>query len=68
MKPAEKLKRIKLISEKLYCENIDEMFTPNHCIELAQIFVERFEQFEDQFLKENPVKGSELEVLSMCVP
>lgn len=61
MKPAEKLKRIKLISEQIFIqENSRERF--NHiprvalaeaCITNAYNFVNVFEKFEVQFLKDN---------------
>lgn len=59
MKPAEKLKRIKLISEKLFVEYCIMMpFETDNAasaVHKAQVFVDFFEKFEEQFLKENGV-------------
>ena len=55
MSPAEKLKRVKLISEKLYIENyMGDYINPGDCIGAALKFVEEFENFEDGYLKDNP--------------
>lgn len=69
MKQAEKLKRIKLISEELF---IHEVFVrsdksligsdsvkeaANVSIIIAKIFVDEFEKFENEFLKEHEVKN-----------
>jgi hypothetical protein len=59
MKTSEKLKRIKLISEKLFVENAHKF--PQYkteqiaqlAIKDAHIFVLTFEMFEDKFLSEN---------------
>lgn len=66
MKPAEKLKRIKLISEKMFCEfGLDVIREPDDhslmtisvCIKKAKIFVDEFEKFEGEFLKEHEVEN-----------
>lgn len=67
MKPAEKMKRIKLISEKMFAEGVDnpqaristiEAYS-KRCITAAKIFVEEFEKFENEFLKEHEVKNEQ---------
>lgn len=59
MKTTEKLKRIKLIGEEIYISFItnydseNKQFTAKESITIAQIFVDEFEKFETEFLKEN---------------
>ena len=64
MKPAEKLKRIKLISEHLFerskvIEKGEEKTEgiAISCIRKAQVFVNAFEEFENEFLKHNGVEN-----------
>lgn len=71
MSPAEKLKRIKLISEKLYSDLVVETLkikpitnqiclkTAEASIGAAKIFVENFVEFEDKFMKENEVRDND---------
>jgi hypothetical protein len=63
MKLQEKLKRVKLISEKLYIENYKKFTNggyprkcdPNECISAALEFVEEFENFENGFMKDHGI-------------
>lgn len=64
MKPAEKLKRIKLISEQIFINGYTQIDSkvstsigPKTCIALAVDFINQFEKFETEFLKEHGVKG-----------
>ena len=64
MKPAEKLKRIKLISEQIFIQTSvafykDIYVNPETCIQDAVNFVNEFEKFETQFLKDNSEVVSE---------
>lgn len=69
MSPSEKLKRIRLIGEQLYIraviEGAKQEFLKSEVFPLlasslilrAQTFVDEFEKFENDFLKENSVQS-----------